>query len=71
MHELNHFFNINEAFYSYRKKGPCFTFNFLDIVAENGGRGPVEVAACKYGQHTQESLDGPGTVWLPFLLMVG
>ena len=40
-------------------------FNFLNIVAENGGRGHTEVTVCMYGQHPQESIDGPGMAAIP------
>ena len=40
-------------------------FIYLDIVEENGGRSHTEVIVCMYGQHTQESMDGPGTVAIP------
>ena len=39
--------------------------NFLDFVAEIGGRGHTEVTVCMYGQHTQEIMDGPGMVIIP------
>ena len=40
-------------------------FNFLDIVAENGGRGHTEVTVCMYDSHTQESMAGLGKVAIP------
>ena len=40
-------------------------FNFLNIVAENGGRGHIEVTVCMYGQHPQESIDGPAMAAIP------
>ena len=40
-------------------------FNFPNIVAENGGRGHTEVTVCMYGQHPQESIDGPGMAAIP------
>ena len=40
-------------------------FFYLDIVAENGGRSHTEVTVCMHGQHTQESMDGPGMVAIP------
>ena len=40
-------------------------FNFLNIVPESGGRGHTEVTVCMYGQHPQESMDGPGVAAIP------
>ena len=40
-------------------------FNFLNIVAESGGRGHTEVTVSMYGQHPQESIDGPAMAAIP------
>ena len=46
-------------------RGNEASFFYLDIVAENGRRSHTEVTVCMHGQHTQESMDGPGMVAIP------